>query len=203
MSENILHFYKLKTEREQNEVNQPYRKIMDSKMERANQFSNKIILNKVYIVSIWEKIIKNFVENKDKEVLIKNLKDYINMYSTDDVNDIIYKKIDIQDLIDRVEDKKVVKSYMNLIDTLIKKEIILTEEYQRSNIREETYRKNSLVLEELKDLKKIFTLEDFKSIFSFDFEVDSYSLNRIIYNYTNKNNQEVFENNIKSLYDSL
>lgn len=118
MSENILHFYKLKTEREPNEVNQPYRKIMDSKMERANQFSDKIILNKVYMFSIWGKIIK--------------------------------------DLIDKVEDKKVVKSYINFIDALIKEKIILTEEYQRSNITQKIYSENSLVLEELKDLKNIY-----------------------------------------------
>lgn len=204
MSQNILDFYRNKTQNEQDELSQPYKKIIDSKMLRAKEISDKITLNKVQIVSSWEKIINDFQHNNDKEVLINNITSFMSLYGPYiDINFFLYEYMNIKLLINNVEDKKIVKQYIKKIDSLIELEYVFADEWKRSELEKSFYKDNNLVLEELKSLKKLVTFEDFKEIFANDFDVNSNKLEDMFKKYIKNNNETVLQKNIKELYDSL
>lgn len=204
MSQNILDFYRNKTQNEQDELSQPYKKIIDSKMLRAKEISDKITLNKVQIVSSWKKIINDFKDNNDKEEFIKDITSFVHLYGNHvDIKYFLYEYICIQHLIANVEDKDIVKLYINKIESLIEYDHVFINEYQRSNLEHKFYKSNNLTLEELKNLKKIVTFEDFKGIISNDFNIDSDKLDQTFKKYTTSNDETIFQKNVKELYDSL
>lgn len=206
MNENILDFYKNKTKNEQDELKKPYNEIMDSKMARAKEVSDKIILNEEYIVSLWKKIINDFVENRNRELLIENLTFFIKNYFTDYkwyITYNLYDYIGIEDLIINVENKKKVNEYIKKINELIEYDKIFYKETQRSSLNHRICYENILVLKELKMLKSIIVFEDFKELFSNGFDVNADQINSMLNKYIENNNEVILQKNIKELYESL
>lgn len=204
MNENILDFYKNKTKDEQEKKSTPYKKIMNSKMERAKEISDKIVLNEKQILSSWQKIIKDFENNNDKEQFVKDMKLFSELYVSEmDIHYFLYDYIKIQYLIDNIKDKKKVKECINTLNYAIEYNYIFSNESQRSQLEYNFYRGNNLVLEELRDLKKIVYLDDFREIFSEDFNINADKLNNILEKYIKINNETILEKNIKELYEAL